>query len=123
MRRFRIIKDAKGNSCQVQDDFADVEQSSTDEVLVPAMEGKRILLLGAHFVAGATATTAVFGSKPADDPGNPISMTYQNAANGGAVLPQVSDDGYFATQRGEALTLTTGAGSTTGVQFTFAYIE
>lgn len=90
--------------------FADIAAGQTASSVVAAQAGKRIRVLAAAFVAGGTATTAVFNSA-----GDAISMTFQNAANSGAVLPP-NPLGWFETDAGEALTLTTGAGSTTGVQ-------
>ena len=43
-----------------------------------------------------------------------------NGANGGAVLPY-NEQGWFNTNQGEGLTVTTGSGSTVGVQV--CYLE
>ncbi|MBI3936410.1 MAG: hypothetical protein HY323_05490 [Betaproteobacteria bacterium] len=100
--------------------FANVAASQTDSQLVAGTTGKKIRVLAVAFVCGATATTAIFNSKPAGA-GVAISMTFANAANGGAVLPQ-NPLGWFETVAGEALTLTTGAGSTTGVQVVYVLV-
>jgi hypothetical protein len=91
--------------------IADVSQSTTQE-LVAAISGpsaKRIRVLSLAFVCGGTATTATFKSAT-----TAISPVFQNAANGGAVLGH-NPLGWFQTEAGEALNVTTGAGSTTGL--------
>ena len=97
--------------------LANVGASSTDAAIGAAVSGKKLRVLAAAFVCGATATTATFNSK-GSGAGTAISMQFQNAANGGAVLP-LNRLGWFETISGEALTLTTGAGSTTGVQVVY----
>lgn len=118
---FRIFKTRRGAEVAVQSTFANVAQSQTDSALVPAVVGKRLAILALAFVAGDTETTATFNSKPAG-PGAAVSMTFANAANGGAVLPH-NPHGWFLTQTSEGLSLTTGAGSTTGVQVVYAYVD
>lgn len=118
---FRIFKNRRGAEIPVQSTFANVAQSQTDSALVPAVAGKRIVVLALAFVAGDTATTATFNSKPAGA-GAACAMTFANAANGGAVLPH-NPHGWFMTKNGEGLSLTTGAGSTTGVQIVYAYVD
>lgn len=83
--------------------------------LVAAVAGKKIRVMSAVFVAGATATDLTFNSAA-----TAISALFANAANGGTTLP-FSPAGWFETATGEALTVTTGAGSTTGIQV--VYIE
>jgi hypothetical protein len=89
---------------------ANVAHSQTDSEIVAAVAGKKHRVLAVAFVCGATATNATFNSAS-----TAISMLFANAANGGAVLP-LNELGWFETAAGEALTLTTGVGSTTGVQ-------
>lgn len=99
--------------------FANVAASSTDASVVDAVAGKKIRVLSVYVVAGVIATTLIFNSKPAGA-GTAISATLANGANGGEVLPH-NDHGWFETTAGEGLTVTTGAGSTTGLGVT--YIE
>lgn len=94
---------------------ADVSASSTAEV-VAAVAGKKIRVLACAFVCGAVATDATFKSGS-----TAISPIFQNAANAGAVLPP-NALGWFETAAGEALNLTTGAGSQTGVLVTYVTI-
>ena len=93
--------------------FAGIAASQTAASLVTAVAGKKIRVLALAFVCGATATTATFNSD-----GGAISMLFANAANGGAILP-FNPVGWFETDTGEALTLTTGTGSTTGVNVVY----
>jgi hypothetical protein len=93
--------------------FANIAASQTASSLVAAIVGKKIRVLSLAFVCGAVATNATFNS----DTGA-ISALFANAANGGAVLP-LNPLGWFETDEGEALTLTTGTGSTTGVQIVY----
>ena len=93
--------------------FANVAAGQTDSSVVAAVAGKKIRVKALAFVAGGTATTATFNSK-GSGAGTACSCLFANAANGGAVLNN-NPEGWFETETGEALTLTTGAGSTTGV--------
>lgn len=97
--------------------FANVAASQTDAAVIAAVAGKKIRVIALAFVAGATATTATFNTKPSGA-GSAISPLYANAANGGAVLGE-NQAGWFETVAGEGLSLTTGTGSTTGVNVTY----
>jgi hypothetical protein len=90
-----------------------VAAGQTASELVAAVTGKSICVLAVIMVTGATATTAVFNSAS-----TAVSCLFANAANGGAVLP-FNPAGWFATAVGEALTVTTGAGATTGFQIIY----
>jgi hypothetical protein len=100
---------------------ADVAASQTDSSIVSAVTGpnKRIVVVAAFWLCGSTATTLVFNSK-GSGAGTAITGTYANDINGGMVLPY-SPGGWFRTNSGEALTVTTGAGASTGI--TIVYIE
>lgn len=93
--------------------FANVAASQTDSSIVAAVAGKKIRVKAVAFVCGDTGTDATFNSK-GGGAGTACSPLFANAANGGAVLNN-NPEGWFETETGEALTLTTGAGSTTGV--------
>jgi hypothetical protein len=97
----------------------DVAQSQTDAEVVAAVTGKKIRVLALVMLAGDTATAITFNSKGAEA-GTAISCQFQNGANGGAVLG-LNPLGWFETVSGEGLTVTTGAGSTTGIQV--VYVE
>lgn len=93
--------------------FANVAAAQTDSVLVAAVADKRVRVKALAFVTGATATAATFNTK-GSGAGVACSPLFANAANGGAVLPN-NPEGWFETETGEGLSLTTGAGATTGV--------
>lgn len=96
------------------DAFANVAASQTDSSIVTAQgASNKIRVLQVAAVAGATATDLTFNSKGAGA-GTAISCKFANGANGGEVLPY-SANGWFTTSANEALTVTTGAGSTTGI--------
>jgi hypothetical protein len=120
---FRYFKTARGAQVAILSKFANIAASSTDGDLgIPAVDGKRVVVLSCAFVAGGTATNATFNSKPSGSAGSAISMLFANAANGGAVLG-FSPHGWMMTKTGEGLSLTTGTGSTTGVQIVYAYVD
>lgn len=93
--------------------FANVAASQTDSSLVASPGAVKIRVLSVYAVAGGTATTLTFNSK-GGGAGTAISALFANAANGGEILP-FSPVGWFETSTSEALTVTTGAGSTTGI--------
>jgi hypothetical protein len=92
---------------------ANVAQSQTDSVLVAAVAGKKIRVTAVVTQAGAVATNITFNTKGAGA-GVAISPVFANAAN----IPNpltFNPMGWFETASGEGLTVTTGAGSTTGI--------
>jgi hypothetical protein len=100
--------------------FSNTAASSTDGTLtteagtaLAAITGRKVVVLAVACVAGGTATNLTFNSKGAGA-GTAISPLLANAANGGAVLP-FNPVGWFSTNAGETLTVTTGTGSTTGL--------
>jgi hypothetical protein len=93
--------------------FANVAASQTDSNIVSSPGAVKIRVLAAYAVAGATATNLTFNTKPAGA-GSAISPLFANGANGGEVLP-FNPAGWFETNTSEGLTVTTGAGSTTGI--------
>lgn len=101
--------------------IGNVAQSQTDSSLVAAAGTTRINVLAVAFVAGGTATNATFNSK-GSGAGTAISPLFANAANGGAVLPY-NEKGWFSTNAGEGLTVTTAAGSTTGIVVVYELVH
>jgi len=99
--------------------FANVNASSTDTSIVAAVAGYRICVTGYTLVAGGTATNVTFNSKGAGA-GTAISSLKACAANGG--VSAQNPRGVFKTNVGEALTLTTGTGSTVGLDVTYELI-
>jgi hypothetical protein len=90
-----------------------VAAGTTDSSLVAAVPGRKIRVLAVAFICGTTATNATFNSK-GSGAGTAISPIFQNGASSGAILGH-NPVGWFQTNAGEGLTLTTGGGSTTGV--------
>jgi hypothetical protein len=95
--------------------FANVAASQTDQVLVAAIPGGRIEVLAVAINQGAgTASPVTFNSK-GSGAGTAISPTFTYSPAGGSNLGDAGAASWFRTNKGEALTVTTGAGSTTGV--------
>ena len=103
----KAIKHAKAN----------VAAAATDSSVVALVASTKIRVLAFHCQAGATATDLTFNSASAA-----ISPLFANAANGGAV-GNFNPVGWFETLSGEALTVTTGAGSTTGITIVYAEVR
>jgi hypothetical protein len=99
---------------------ANIAASQTDANIVTAVGGKSILVLLFRLHAGGTATTVVFNSKPAGA-GTAISEVFAMPINGNH-SPGFSPVGHFKTTSGEGLTVTTGAGSTTGIGVVYAEV-
>lgn len=100
--------------------LANIAASQTDSSLVSASSGYKIRVIALAMVSGGTATNVTFNTKPAGS-GTAISCLFANGANGGAVLP-LNDAGWFETNVGEGLSVTTGAGSTTGIQVVYQLV-
>lgn len=93
--------------------WENVAASQTDEVLVTGVAGNKIRVLEIIINQGTTtASTVVFNSK-GSGVGTAIGPTFLYAANGGTSIS--GSIGWFETKNGEALTVSTGAGSTTGI--------
>jgi len=101
--------------------FANVAASQTDQVLVAAVPLARIEVIGVVINQGDTTSSAVTFNSKGSGAGTAISPALKTSPNGGFVL---STDvvGYFRTNKGEALTVTTGAGSTTGILVVYRVI-
>ena len=91
-----------------------VPSGSTDYLAIPAISGKRIWVTAVAVLVGSSQTNVTFNSK-GSGAGTAISCLFACAANGGIVLPK-NGDGWFQTNIGEALTVTTSSGSTAGIQ-------
>lgn len=110
-----------GHLCDIKFAKANVAQSQTDSSIVSAVTGKRILVLAFRLHAGATATDVTFNTKPSGS-GTAISEKFACAANGGRA-DGFTPTGHFVTGSGEGLTVTTGAGATTGIGVVYAEID
>lgn len=102
--------------------FANIAASQTDASVIAAVAGHRIRVLAYILQAGSTATNLTFNTKPAGA-GSAISMLHANSGNGGLVVPRNGNEGWFQTNEGDGLTVTTGAGSTTGIQIVYALVK
>ncbi len=100
--------------------LANVAASQTDANVITAVSGKTLRIVSAFLVTGATATNVTFNTKPSGA-GTAISQLIACGANGGLVLPY-NFDGWFTTNAGEGLSVTTGSGSTTGINVTYLEI-
>lgn len=105
--------------------FVNVAASATDAPFtggqIPsAIAGKQVNVLAIAVVSGGTATTVTFNSK-SGGAGTACSTTFQMGINGDLSLPY-NPKGWFSTNAGEGLTVTTGAGATTGIQLTYEYV-
>lgn len=94
-----------------------VAASQTDTSIIAAVTGKKIRVTGWGAVCGAVATNLTFNSKGIGA-GVAITPLFANGANGGEVFG-FNPMGWFETVSSEALTVTTGAGSTTGILVTY----
>jgi hypothetical protein len=109
-----------GTRALIKRALVNVAASQTDASLVSAVSGKSIRVLAFIMVAGDTPTGLTFNTKPGGA-GTAISCLLANAANGGAV-PPFTEHGWFETKPGEGLSVTTGAGSATGLQVLYAEV-
>lgn len=100
--------------------FANVAQSQTDSSIVSAVAGYKIRVIAMKAITAGTATNVTFNTKPSGA-GTAITCLNPYGANGGEVLP-LNDAGWFETNVGEGLTVTTGAGSTTGIQVVYLLV-
>jgi hypothetical protein len=102
--------------------YAAVAASQTDSSLVTAVSGKRIRVVGFLINQGDTTPSSVtFNTKPAGA-GSAVFPALKYGANGGTTTP-LYDSGWFQTAVGEGLSVTTGAGSTTGIAVVYELIS
>lgn len=100
--------------------FANVAASQTDSSIVAGRTGMKVRVYAFFTWAGATATAITFNTKPAGA-GSAISPLLAQGANGGGSMGFIQK-GWFETGSGQGLTVTTGAGSATGVHVVYDYI-
>lgn len=111
-----------GTAVQVRRAFANVAASQTDEEIIPANPNASIRIISLAMVTGGTATNVTFKSKEADQSAVDITPLFANSANGGVVLP-LNVHGWAQTPDvARAVTVTTGAGSATGITINFIEI-
>lgn len=99
--------------------LVNVAHSQTDAEVVAAVSGKKIRVLWADVIAGGTATNVTLNTKPAGA-GTAITSLKACPANGGFTWP-VNEYGWCETVAGQGLSVTTGTGSSVGIDI--GYIE
>lgn len=112
-----MIRKSNQSDLGIKRAFANVAAGSTDSTVVAAVTGRKIRVLSYHCQAGGTATDLTFNSNS-----TAISSLKANVARGGAV-GNFNPAGWFETVAGQALTVTTGAGSTTGIDVIYAEVR
>jgi hypothetical protein len=101
--------------------FDSVAASATDSVIVAAQTGQKIRVLTFILNHGdTTASTVTFNSK-GSGAGTATTPALKGPANG-VVGASGDRAGLFETNRGEGLSVTTGAGSTTGIMVTYELV-
>lgn len=99
--------------------FANVAASQTDQVLVAAVPGGRIEVLAFSLNHGDTTASVVTFNSKGSGAGTAISPAFKYSPNGGSNIMDAGAAQWFRTNKGEALTVTTGAGSTTGIMVVY----
>lgn len=107
-----------GSFADVKRAFGNVAAAATDALLTggdgaAGVAGKKLRIIAVYALCAGTGTTITINRKPAGA-GVAISAALANGANGGEVLP-VNEHGWCETAVGEGVSVTTGAGSATGV--------
>jgi hypothetical protein len=105
--------DAAGNALTVKWAVANVAASQTDANVVTAVASRKLRVLFVSTQDAGTTTAITFNSK-GGGAGTAISPLYQQAVNSGLNL-NFNSAGWFQTNSGEALTVTTGTGTATGI--------
>jgi hypothetical protein len=105
-----------------QNAYASVAASQTDSVVVAAATGKKIRVIALASQQGDTTASTVVLNTKGSGAGTAISPTFKGAANALLVLP-VCASGWFQTTISEGLTVTTGAGSTTGITVIYEVVQ
>lgn len=112
---FGIYNDAIAGHLTIKRMPISVNASQSNSTLIAAVPTKKIRVIAISMTAGATATTVTLQSNA-----TAIGPATALAINGGICYPP-NPLGWFETVAGEALKVTTGAGSTTGYQI--LYVE
>lgn len=99
---------------------ASIAASTTDGAVIAAVASKKIRVLAFILSPATTATACTFTSKPGGA-GSAISAVITTVV-GGPFSSGINELGWFETVAGEGLSLTTGGGSTVGVQITYVEI-
>ena len=98
--------------------FDTVSASTSDSALVSGVSGYKLRVVYAAISCGGTPSTVQFNSKPAGS-SSVISPVFQNSI----VLVEASKSGWFETDADEGLTVSTGAGSDTGILVVYERVK
>jgi hypothetical protein len=102
--------------------YVSVAASQTDSAVVTAVTNRKIRVVAAVVNQGdTTPSTVTFNSTPAGA-GAAVFPALKAPANGTVVLPDLTRSGWFETTKGEGLSVTTGAGSTTSIAVVYELI-
>lgn len=111
-----------GTVLNIRRAFDNIAAATTDDAYIPANPDAAIRIVSLILHAGGTATTVTLRRKTGSDASVAISHTFALAANQSVVLP-FNPQGWFQTSDvNQALVITTGAGSTTGITAQFIEI-
>lgn len=101
----------------VQNAYDTIAASTTDSVLVAAPgANQRVRVHGLIINHGDTTPSAITFNSKGSGAGTAIAPALKYPANGGTSIPPTDSHlGWFSTNPGEALTVTTGAGSNTAI--------
>ena len=100
---------------------ATVAAAATDSVIQAAVAGKKIRVRAFSFFGGNSPTDIKFGSKVGAAATVDITPNFDNWSNTGGIW-QYNPDGWMTTEVGGALVATTGAGTDTGVLFSYILV-
>jgi hypothetical protein len=110
-----------GQAMQIRRAFGNVAAATTDDPFIDANPLAAIRIVGAFIQGGDTGTDVTIKSKQGSDASVAISPLLALGNNGALVLP-LNPQGWFQTSDvNQAVVITTGAGTATGI--TFLYIE
>lgn len=111
-----------GTVLNIRRAFDNIAAATTDDAYITANASAAIRIVSLVIHAGGTATSVTFKSKAGVAASVAISHTFALAANQSVVLP-FNPQGWFQTSDvNQALVITTGAGSTTGITAQFIEI-
>lgn len=100
--------------------FVNVATATTDSVVVAAVAGKQINVLGFAVVDSTAAASVTFNSK-GSGAGTAISALFAVGINGILPMPEQTK-GWFATNLGEGLSVTTTGTTPVGIQVVYELV-
>lgn len=98
-----------------------IAAGTTDSALVAAVPGRKIRVIQFLINEGSTTPSSVTFNSKGSGAGTAISPTFLYPANGGTTSNEARS-GWFETNPGEGLTVSTGAGSATGVLIAYELV-